>query len=332
MRGANKEERHVGNWLPNRSVLVLMAVLLGPLGAPVAANRRTFGAGRARYEHEGSRLHATHERIRNRNTLAMTPRQDRSVPLRWIVSGSLVALLFAAWYLVTGPLGLVSSLKFPAPLDAYDLPYPAHTFAGLRGRDLGAAHPFKYRAGAHRVLAGNGYRSATWITHGRNRLVDGYVNPVFQLIRPIAPIAWIPLTILWFGLGMGAKLFVIWLAAFAPAVINTYTGVRNIDTIVIHAARVHGASSKEMLFDVVIPGALPSIFTGLRTSLQACWMVLVAAELVGSFVGLGHIMIIASRDLDSGMILVAMICVALLGVLMSAGLTYVERYAIPWRR
>jgi len=103
-------------------------------------------------------------------------------------------------------------------------------------------------------------------------------------------------------------------------------------TVVIQAARVHGASSKEMLFDVVIPGALPSIFTGLRTSLQACWMVLVAAELVGSFVGLGHIMIIASRDLDSGMILVAMICVALLGVLMSAGLTYVERYAIPWRR
>jgi NitT/TauT family transport system permease protein/taurine transport system permease protein len=140
------------------------------------------------------------------------------------------------------------------------------------------------------------------------------------------------LTILWFGLGTSAKLFVIWLAAFAPSVINTYTGVRNIDTTVLEAAKVHGASSSDLLLDVVIPGALPSIFTGLRTSLQACWMVLVAAELVGSFVGLGHIMIIATRDLNSGMILVAMICVTLLGIAMSLLLTQVERWAIPWRR
>lgn len=275
---------------------------------------------------------ATHERIRNQKTLAMSVRQDRSVPLRWIVSGSSVAMLFAAWYLVTGPLGLVSSLKFPSPLDAYEsltrLIRPPGYADGILAQHI--------LSSTELVLIGFLLATATGVPlgllMGRNRLVDGYVNPVFQLIRPIAPIAWIPLTILWFGLGMGAKLFVIWLAAFAPALINTYTGVRNIDTTVIQAARVHGASSKEMLFDVVIPGALPSIFTGLRTSLQACWMVLVAAELVGSFVGLGHIMIIGSRDLDSGMILVAMICVALLGVLMSAGLTYVERYAIPWRR
>jgi taurine transport system permease protein len=262
----------------------------------------------------------------------MTARRDRSVPLRWIVSGSSVAMLFAAWYLITGPLGLVSSLKFPSPLDAYEsfirLIRPPGYADGILAQHI--------LASTELVLIGFLLATATGVPlgllMGRNRLVDGYVNPVFQLIRPIAPIAWIPLTILWFGLGIGAKLFVIWLAAFAPAVINTYTGVRNIDTTVIQAARVHGASSKEMLFDVVIPGALPSIFTGLRTSLQACWMVLVAAELVGSFVGLGHIMIIASRDLNSGMILVAMICVALLGVLMSVGLTYVERYAIPWRR
>jgi len=262
----------------------------------------------------------------------MTVRQNRSVPLRWLVSGSSIATLFAAWYLITGPLGLITSLKFPSPLDAYEslmqlVRPPGYADGALAEHILTSTELVLIG-----FLLATGSGVPLGLLMGRSSLVDGYVNPVFQLIRPIAPIAWIPLTILWFGLGMGAKLFVIWLAAFAPALINTYTGVRNIDTTIIQAARVHGASRREMLFDVVIPGALPSIFTGLRTSLQACWMVLVAAELVGSFVGLGHIMIIATRDLNSGMILVAMICVALLGVLMSAGLTYVERYAIPWRR
>jgi NitT/TauT family transport system permease protein/taurine transport system permease protein len=86
-----------------------------------------------------------------------------------------------------------------------------------------------------------------------------------------------------------------------------------------------------MLLDVVVPGALPAIFTGLRTSLQACWMVLVAAELVGSFVGLGHVLIIATRDLNSGMIMVAMAVVAAMGMLMSALLAQVERKAMPWK-
>ena len=262
----------------------------------------------------------------------MTPSRDGSPFLRWIVSGRSIALLLLVWYLVTGPLGLLSSLKFPSPLDAYEslaqLVLPPGYADGTLVQHILSSVALVLMG----FLVAIGTGVPLGVLMGRNALVDAYVNPVFQIIRPIAPIAWIPLTILWFGLGTGAKLFVIWLAAFAPALINTYTGVRNIDTTLIQAARVHGALRKQMLFDVVIPGALPSIFTGLRTSLQACWMVLVAAELVGSFVGLGHIMIIATRDLNSGMIFVAMICVALLGVLMSAGLTYVERWAIPWRR
>jgi NitT/TauT family transport system permease protein/taurine transport system permease protein len=114
-------------------------------------------------------------------------------------------------------------------------------------------------------------------------------------------------------------------------VINTQTGVRNVEPVLIAAARAHGASRWRILIDVVIPGALPTIFTGLRISLQACWMVLVAAELVGSFAGLGHIMIIATRDLNPGMIVVAMASVAVLGVLFTAILSLVEREVTPWR-
>ncbi|MCY1547338.1 putative aliphatic sulfonates transport permease protein SsuC [compost metagenome] len=107
--------------------------------------------------------------------------------------------------------------------------------------------------------------------------------------------------------------------------------MRNIHETLVEAARANGAAGRLMLLDVVVPGALPAIFTGLRTSLQACWMVLVAAELVGSFVGLGHVLIIATRDLNSGMILVAMAAVAAMGMLMSALLAQVERRMMPWK-
>lgn len=265
-----------------------------------------------------------------RAAAAPAPSRRRRLSLRWLVSGASVAALLLAWYLATGPLELLSAMQLPSPADAYD--------ALLEIAGAGYADGTLWQhivASTGLVLYGFAAAALTGvplgILMGRSRLVEAYVNPVFQIVRPIAPIAWIPLTILWFGLGTSAKVFVIWLAAFAPTVINTHTGVRNIDDTLLQAARVNGAAGRLMLLDVVVPGALPSIFTGLRTSLQACWMVLVAAELVGSFVGLGHVLIIATRDLNSGMILVAMAAVAAMGMLMSALLAQVERKVMPWK-
>ncbi len=124
----------------------------------------------------------------------------------------------------------------------------------------------------------------------------------------------------------------IWFAAFVPALINAYTGVRTLDPTLVAAARVHGASTRRLLWDVVVPGALPMVFTGLRLSLQAAWTTLVAAELVGAFFGLGRVLIIASRDIYPGMIAFAMLWVGLLGAAMTRGLGLVETAALPWRR
>jgi len=117
-----------------------------------------------------------------------------------------------------------------------------------------------------------------------------------------------------------------------PALINSLTGVRTIDPTLIAAARVHGASTRRLLIDVVIPGALPMIFTGLRLSLQASWTTLVAAELVGAFFGLGRVLIIASRDIYPAMIAFAMVWVGIMGATMTVALGWVERAALPWRR
>ncbi|MCU0508577.1 MAG: ABC transporter permease [Anaerolineae bacterium] len=169
------------------------------------------------------------------------------------------------------------------------------------------------------------------ILMGMSRRAEALINPAFLVIRPIPPLAWIPLAILWFGLGNGAKIFVIWFGAFVPALINTYTGVRSVDPGLIAAARVHGARPWHVLFEVVVPGALPLIFTGLRLALQASWTALVAAELVGAFYGLGRVLMTAARDIYPGMIAAAMICVALLGASMTYLLGLAEAKATPWR-
>jgi NitT/TauT family transport system permease protein/taurine transport system permease protein len=248
-----------------------------------------------------------------------------------LIGSALFIVLAVAWYLATGPLDLIKPVKFPSPADAYDSLMHLMQPGGYAGATL-TGH---IASSVGLVLLGFAAAVCTGVPLGLlmgwNRMADAYLNPIFQIIRPIAPIAWIPLTILWFGLGISAKIFVIWLAAFSPALINTHTGIRNLSPTLIEAARVHGASTWRLLWNVAIPGALPTIFIGLRISLQACWMVLVAAELVGSFTGLGHIMIIATRDLNSGMIFVSMLCVAMLGVLMSLALNQIERWVIPWR-
>jgi len=249
----------------------------------------------------------------------------------WLIGGLTVAALLVLWYVLTQATGIVTGIQFPSPSDAWN------SFAQLVGPGYADGTLGRHIASSITlVLIGFALAASTGVPlgllMGLNRIADAFFNPIFQLLRPIAPIAWIPLTILWFGLGAPAKLFVIWLASFAPTVINTYTGVRNIDPVVVAAARVHGAGRRELLFDVVVPAALPTIFTGLRLCLQACWMVLVAAELVGSITGLGHIMIIATRDLNPGMIFVAMVAVAVLGVVLTQLLALTERVVIPWRR
>jgi len=263
-------------------------------------------------------------------SLSQSVFKRHSVALRWWVSGGSVVVLLLLWWLVTGPLAWFSAMQLPAPPDvgwALDAVLAGYADGTLL-EHIATSTVLVLLGFAAAVLTG--VPLGLWM--GCSRLVQAYVNPVFQLIRPIAPIAWIPLTILWFGLGTSAKVFVIWLAAFAPSVINTHTGVRNIDATLIQAARVHGANARRMLFDVILPGASVSIFTGLRTSLQACWMVLVAAELVGSFTGLGHVLIIATHDLNSAMIVVAMACIALLGMGMTLLLARIERRVMPWTR
>jgi taurine transport system permease protein len=252
------------------------------------------------------------------------------VSRRSILGIATLSVLLAAWTVLTTLTGIVGSGRFPAPEQAWQsfrqLANTGYADATLLQHAL---HSLKLVAMGFAVAVSVGVPLG--LLMGWNRKAEALINPVFSMIRPIPPLAWIPLAILWLGLGDAAKIMVIFFAAFVPSVINTYTGVRNIDPPLIEAAQMLGTGRRKFLFEVLVPASLPMIFTGLRLSLQASWTTLVAAELVGALAGLGRVLNSAQQDIYPAMILVAMIAVGLLGWATTRLLGWAERRAMPWQ-
>lgn len=253
------------------------------------------------------------------------------LPRPALVGAATIIGVLALWWLATTGLRLLNPLRLPAPVEVW---------TALRQiLDSGYAGATLWQHAAHSIgLVARGFAVAVvtgiplGLLMGWSRRAEALINPIFLLLRPIPALAWIPLAIVWFGLGDTGKIFVIWLTAFVPCVINAFSGVRHVDTILIAAARTQGASTAQVLRHVVIPGAMPMIFTGLRLSLQASWTTLVAAELVGAFFGLGRVLNIAGQDIFPGMIIVGMAAVAVCGAAATGLLTLLERRVLNWRR
>lgn len=246
-----------------------------------------------------------------------------------IGAASLSGLLVLWWVLTTGT-GFVTAYRFPSP-EEFWAALDQFVTDGYAGGTLWVQAWYSTRL----VLMGFAVAIVTGVPLGLlmgvSARAEALLNPAFLLVRPIPPLAWIPLAIVWLGLGDAAKILVIWFAAFVPSVINTWTGVRGVDRTLIAAARVHGARPWQLLFEVIIPGAMPMIFTGLRLSLQASWTTLVAAELVGAFFGLGRVLDAAYRDINPPMIAVAMVVVGILGAATTRLLAVAETRLMPWR-
>jgi NitT/TauT family transport system permease protein len=158
------------------------------------------------------------------------------------------------------------------------------------------------------------------------------VNPVIQMLRPISPIAWIPLSIIWFGVGNTAAVFLIFLASFFPVVVATMNGVRNVPTMFRRAGRNFGLSPLALLSRVVFPATLPSILVGLRIALGIAWLVVVAAEMIAVNSGLGYL-VIDSRNSGKryDLVVAAMILIGLIGLILDIGIRRLERLrSVRW--
>jgi len=162
------------------------------------------------------------------------------------------------------------------------------------------------------------------------RLVYNQVNAIMEILRPIPPLAWIPLSILWFGLGDEQNQFIIFLGMFFPILVNTIVGVKNVDTSLIRAARSLGAPERKVLMRVVLKGALPQIITGVRIGLGVGWMALVAAELVGANSGLGFLINDARSVLRTDTIMVGMLTIGVVGLLIDTAIRALSRRLLPW--
>jgi taurine transport system permease protein len=248
----------------------------------------------------------------------------------WLGAATVLVLLLA-WWVFTSLMGWISPARFPNPKEVSDALVQITTEGYGNGRlHQHVLHSLKLVLMGFAVAVGLGVPLG--LLMGYSRRAEALINPAFLLLRPIPPLAWIPLAIVWLGLGDAAKILVIFVAAFVPSVINSYTGVRNIDTPVLEAAQMLGIRGSKLVFGVLIPGAFPMIFTGLRLSLQASWTTLVAAELIGALYGLGSILNQSAQDIYPAMILVAMVFVGICGATTTAILGYFESKAMPWRR
>lgn len=167
---------------------------------------------------------------------------------------------------------------------------------------------------------------------GINDYARAIVKPVFDLLKPMPPISWISLAILWFGLGEQSMFFIIAIGSFVPCVLNAYNGIRLIDPALYDAARMLGANRRQELYEVAFFGTVPALFAGLQISLSIAWTCVLAAELVGARAGMGFIIILGMNQLKPAMIIAGMVIIATMAGLISIGVTRLERAICPWRR
>lgn len=155
--------------------------------------------------------------------------------------------------------------------------------------------------------------------------------PVFEIIRPIPPIAWIPLIILWCGIGETSKVIIVFIGAVVPIVLNTYSGIRQVDPMLFKAAKSVGAGDRATMFEVVLPASLPSIVAGMKTSLSTGWMCVLAAEMVVARQGVGFLIVRGMDSGDSALILSGMVVIGVVSALITALLNRAEVKLCPWR-
>jgi len=247
----------------------------------------------------------------------------------WSIA-SLIFLFLVWWWIKRGPDPMVNDRTFPSLRQSWDAFFELvdsgyrrvglwdHTWASLWRMHTGTAS---------RVVVGVPVGFAMGLS---NRL-RGIFDPVVELLRPVPPLALLPLFIVWFGIGEGSKVNLLFFAAVWIMIIAARAGVLGVQGSKVHAAYSLGANRWQILRYVILPNALPDIFTGMRVALGVCWGTLVAAELTGTTTGLGAMIFAASKFFRMDIVVVSIIIIGVIGVTMDLIMRFLERRLIPWR-
>ena len=251
----------------------------------------------------------------------------RSLSTRWISLLTLVALLII-WWAVTAT-GVIEPLFLPPPSAVLQKGWLLAT-TGYMASTLWQ----HLNASLSRIGLGLGFAVLTavpvGIAIGSNRIARGILDPLIEFYRPIPPLAYLPLIVIWCGIGELSKVLLIYLAIFAPIAIATATGVRTVDPAKLRAAQSLGATRAQLIRHVILPSALPDILTGVRIGLGVGWSTLVAAELIAATSGLGFMVQSAAQFLVTDVVVLGILVIALIAFAMEMGLRALQRKLVPW--
>ena len=248
---------------------------------------------------------------------------QKSYP-NWVSIVSILCLL-AIWELICQS-GVVSSLFLPAPTAIISA-----LLQMIADGEIGVS----LAASLYRILAGFFIGSlvglAVGLVTGTSALMDKIATPIVNAIYPIPKIALLPLFILWLGIGELSKVTIIALGVFFPVAMNTYSGVKNVDTLLLKVAASFNASWWMTMKSVVLPNALPMIFAGLRLAAGTSLLLLVAAEMIAAQVGIGALILHYGDLMITDRLMAGVIVLSLLGLVFNLILQFLERKAIPWK-
>lgn len=164
------------------------------------------------------------------------------------------------------------------------------------------------------------------------RMFDSFMRPIFEVLRPIPPVAWIPLTIIWMGVGIKAKAFIVFFSAFVPCVINSYTGIKQTSPVLINFSKTCGASTFTIFWKIGIPSAQTMIFAGIRVALGNAWSTLVAAEMLAASAGLGYMILQGRQFARADIIILGIVVIGIIGVIFTSVLGAVENKVLGWKK
>jgi sulfonate transport system permease protein len=246
--------------------------------------------------------------------------QIREAFVPWLVP----ALILLGWQAAVSS-GLVASRLMPAPLDVIRAGWEAGR-TGELWTNLGVS-TLRALAG---FAVGGGIGFALGLANGLSRMSERLTDTSVQMVRNVPHLSLIPLVILWFGIGEEAKLFLVALGVFFPVYANTLHGIRSIDPALVEMGEVYGMSRAELFRRVVLPGALPSIFVGLRYALGIMWLTLIVAETISASSGLGYMAMQAREFMLVDVVVLAILIYALLGKLADSLTRALERTCLAW--
>ena len=248
---------------------------------------------------------------------------QKSYP-NWVSIVSILCLL-AIWELICQS-GVVSSLFLPATTAIISA-----LLQMIADGEIGVS----LAASLYRILAGFFIGSliglAVGLVTGTSALMDKIGTPIVNAIYPIPKIALLPLFILWLGIGELSKVTIIALGVFFPVAMNTYSGVKNVDTLLLKVAASFNASWWMTMKSVVLPNALPMIFAGLRLAAGTSLLLLVAAEMIAAQVGIGALILHYGDLMITDRLMAGVIVLSILGLVFNLILQFLERKAIPWK-